>query len=725
MKLNAAIFIASLVVPLIGAPSATRGAPTPGPNVNVSVIAGSQSEVGIALNPTDPLNIVVVANELSDLSKLGVWYSFDGGATWTPSFIDEVQDGLGAADSRFDPNVAFDSDGNVYVVYSTSGSDNRLMLARSGDGGQNFTQVTTVTTDTPTASNLHTAMVTTRADAGGADDVLVLWSRVIPGDDERLQAALSLDAGTTFTVTNNSINDAIERTFVAWAVPDAFGDFHVVWEVDETGGAGSIYHDVLDGVTLADGSPNNFVTSIEITDFADATSRIPAQPDRGIFSVATVDVDRVTGRIYISYTDRPDTSSDDTDIYVRFSDDGGVTWSARDLINDDGTTTSQFMPRLSVDQILGDIYVIWYDARNDTTNNQRVDIFATISTDGGVTWSANMQVTDAASDESTANAARDTRNYLEYIGLSANDGIAYVGWTDARDDNFTNGTNEDVYVAFLATDAPPFCDANGPYIAECGVALALDGLASFDPDGGALSLSWIGPMLPSPAAGATPMVTFPTPTGLKFVDLTVQDDEGDSAMCMAAVTVEDTLDPDLTIPDDVTAECTGPAGTPVDIGMAAVTDLCDPSVDIANNAPALFPLGDTNVTWTATDDDNNQSTDVQVVTVEDTTEPEIFCNAPATITPPDAPLSFTATAEDICAGPLTPTIVAFDCFKHTNKGRRIDKTESCVVTLDGDTVTIADSGGVGTTITWTVEVADPSGNMHTETCQTNVVNPAI
>jgi hypothetical protein len=54
------------------------------------------------------------------------------------------------------------------------------------------------------------------------------------------------------------------------------------------------------------------------------------------------------------------------------------------------------------------------------------------------------------------------------------------------------------------------------------------------------------------------------------------------------------------------------------------------------------------VTWTATDASGNESTDVQTVTVADTTPPEIFCNAPGAIVPPDAPVSFTATATDVC-----------------------------------------------------------------------------
>jgi ribosomal protein S17 len=68
-------------------------------------------------------------------------------------------------------------------------------------------------------------------------------------------------------------------------------------------------------------------------------------------------------------------------------------------------------------------------------------------------------------------------------------------------------------------------------------------------------------------------------------------------------------------------------------------------------------------------------------------------------------------------------ITEFDCFKFTKKGKRIDKTESCMVAIDGDVVTIEDSGGVGDNITWTVVVSDGSGNTTAQTCVVTVENP--
>jgi hypothetical protein len=48
---------------------------------------------------------------------------------------------------------------------------------------------------------------------------------------------------------------------------------------------------------------------------------------------------------------------------------------------------------------------------------------------------------------------------------------------------------------------------------------------------------------------------------------------------------------------------------------------------------------------------------------------------------------------------------------------------SCTAAADGDTVTVVDSGGVGTTIEWTVEAADASGNWIAMVCGVAVGNP--
>ena len=53
----------------------------------------------------------------------------------------------------------------------------------------------------------------------------------------------------------------------------------------------------------------------------------------------------------------------------------------------------------------------------------------------------------------------------------------------------------------------------------------------------------------------------------------------------------------------------------------------------------------------------------------------------------------------------------------------IDKTKSCKVTLDGPTIIIKNTGGVGQHIVWTATAADPTGNVREVTCEVVVANP--
>lgn len=115
--------------------------------------------------------------------------------------------------------------------------------------------------------------------------------------------------------------------------------------------------------------------------------------------------------------------------------------------------------------------------------------------------------------------------------------------------------------------------------------------------------------------------------------------------------------------------------------------------------------------------------DTTLATVVDTTAPVIDCNAPATITPPGTPVSFTATATDVCDPAATPTITGFTCFRFTGSGKVVDKTNSCAVITNNNRITIAHSNGVGNHIEWTTRVTDASGNVSQKTCAVEVVRP--
>jgi uncharacterized repeat protein (TIGR01451 family) len=109
----------------------------------------------------------------------------------------------------------------------------------------------------------------------------------------------------------------------------------------------------------------------------------------------------------------------------------------------------------------------------------------------------------------------------------------------------------------------------------------------------------------------------------------------------------------------------------------------------------------------------------------DTTPPIIDCNAPTVMTPREAPITLTAEAADLCDDAVQVEVVDFDCFAIKRKDRRVDKTESCIVEIDGTDVTILDSGGVGDRIVWSVLATDHAGNTATAQCEVVVVRASV
>ena len=108
----------------------------------------------------------------------------------------------------------------------------------------------------------------------------------------------------------------------------------------------------------------------------------------------------------------------------------------------------------------------------------------------------------------------------------------------------------------------------------------------------------------------------PFSLGDTTVTWTVEDTEGASDSDTQTVTVVDTTPPEITVPDGFMTIANTDGGWSGDIGQATATDVCDPDVDIDNNAPDVFPLGDTVVTWCATDDSGNAFCATQIINVK-------------------------------------------------------------------------------------------------------------
>jgi hypothetical protein len=404
------------------------------------VLAGEDalSEVSIDVNPTDPNNQVIVGHDAS-LETMNTFYTTDGGLTWSPVIIGNATDGL-TSNFRFDPTVAFDDDGNVYVGYgarvNNGGSQRTVVVCRSTDGGASYAQCTSIST-TPDIGGLpgndkwHLATGPDPVDPT-QQNVYIAWTQNITeaaGTDQRIVVSRSIDGGATFSapiiINDPSIAGTKANNLFADPAVGPNGDLYVAW------------HDISAGQVWIDRSTDGgltFGTDVLVTNSAAGfKTSIPAQPDRGVGVMPTIDTDRsggsFDGRIYLAYSDLGAGGAADFDVLVRSSSDGGLTWSAPVVVHDDGGTNSQFLPWVDVDQQTGQVVAVWYDARNDV-NNKKVEVFLAASDDGGATWAPNILVSDNPSDMSVDNPSRYLGNFLEYIGVASLGGTAFPVWAD-------------------------------------------------------------------------------------------------------------------------------------------------------------------------------------------------------------------------------------------------------------------------------------------------------
>ena len=115
--------------------------PPPPPNVDVSRRAGNESEVAIAVNPTNPNNIVMFANIAEGVAGMFLAVSFDGGQTWNRRIVGAGSDIFG--DTCCDPSLSFDEYGNLFLTYLYN-VEITVPVALSTDGGLTFNVIANI-----------------------------------------------------------------------------------------------------------------------------------------------------------------------------------------------------------------------------------------------------------------------------------------------------------------------------------------------------------------------------------------------------------------------------------------------------------------------------------------------------------------------------------------------------------------------------------------------------
>ncbi len=145
------------------------------------------------------------------------------------------------------------------------------------------------------------------------------------------------------------------------------------------------------------------------------------------------------GNIYAVYCGNP-AGPDNCDIFLIRSTDYGLTWSAGLRVNDDNTTTDQWLPAITVDNNSGKIFISWYDSRVDPGNNLLTRIYGAVSTNGGASFEPNVNISDVSFNPNLmALSLPGGEKYIgDYYGNSAIGNTSYNVWADGRNNNLSS-----------------------------------------------------------------------------------------------------------------------------------------------------------------------------------------------------------------------------------------------------------------------------------------------
>jgi len=167
------------------------------------------------------------------------------------------------------------------------------------------------------------------------------------------------------------------------------------------------------------------------------------------------------------------------------------------------------------------------------------------------------------------------------------------------------------------------------------------------------------------------------PVGETTVTWTATDTSGNSASATQIVTIVDTTSPELTMPEDVMISAFS-LEKQVEIGEAQAHDLAGSALTITNDAPDIFPLGDTIVTWNVSDELGNSSSSQQVISVQPCGKPLSYYNQ----------IFGTPAADTIVGTEVADLIFAFAGDDMIFGGEGND----CIIGGDGDDLIFGNAG---------------------------------
>jgi hypothetical protein len=391
------------------------------PNVQVNVDPGNlKDDFGPAIAVDQSGTIYVVWN-IEEPGDTGIYFSrsTDRGVTFSPAV--RVNDNVAYPPSfdAYQPDVAFDSTGNIYVVwhdYRAWADDNAytspidIYLDKSMDGGATWGTDVKVTSGTGYYPWSFQPYIAVNQKTGHIDISYTDYNRYWPeGDYGDVYVSRSVDGGASFgaKVKVDDTGDTTEQGFSSIAVDPLSGGVFVAF-YDLRGGDRDIY------VAKSTDDGQIFGTNVRAND---VTTNDQEEP--------TVRVDGL-GNVFVVWKDWRDDSDPTTapylnDIYLARSTDGAATFGPSVRVTDEYMNADygyNFPPRLAVDPS-GYVHVTWHDLRNGSSM-----CYYDRSLDGGLSFSQDTVVHDNLDNisHSLPRLAEDGRGGVHFAWMDKRNG---------------------------------------------------------------------------------------------------------------------------------------------------------------------------------------------------------------------------------------------------------------------------------------------------------------
>lgn len=386
-------------------------------------------EVTIAVNIKNP-------NQLAAGANLTYFYSSsDGGVNWTQK---NMTSSLGVWG---DPCLLYDGLGNLYYAHLSNPPSSgywidRIVVQKSTNNGLTWNQGAGIGFNSPKNQDKEWLAVDLQ-DTPYKNFLYVTWTEfdnygsTNSLDSSRILFSRSTDSGITWSNpirVSDKGGDCYDGDLtVEGAVPTVGpnGELYTAWS-----GPLGIMFDKSTNSGLTWGNDIYVSSQPGGWDFdVPGISRCNGLP------ITACDTSRTftRGNIYILWGDQR-FGTDNSDVFISKSTNGGNTWLPAMKVNNDNTTRHQFFPWLTIDQTTGHLFVIFYDRRN--TTGAATDVYVAKSIDGGESFE-NFKVSQS-SFTPTASVF-----FGDYTNIAAFNRNVYPVWMRM------DGTNLSVWTAII------------------------------------------------------------------------------------------------------------------------------------------------------------------------------------------------------------------------------------------------------------------------------------